>query len=160
MYKGQDLSKEGMGYANIATARKYMDEWPIRKDFDATLPENYWYDYQLVRYAADTMNHQHMIGQTMVHDSDFDRGNLYLKDLPDGKAKELYNRLFEIHKTKWQKRSEAQQREADEIGLQLDKLGWYCDLIDQDTDDYWKRYRKYKKQHLSFVEKEVQITVT
>lgn len=39
MYKGVSLDKAGMGYSSIQSAKHYMDEKPIRKDFDAALPK-------------------------------------------------------------------------------------------------------------------------
>ena len=59
MYKGVSLDKAGMGYSSIQSAKHYMDEKPVRKDFDVSLPKNYWYvpshrakEY-LLRWALD-----------------------------------------------------------------------------------------------------------
>ena len=41
MYKGNSLDKAGFGYSSIQSAKHYMDERPVQKDFDATLPERY-----------------------------------------------------------------------------------------------------------------------
>lgn len=37
MYKGVSLDKAGMGYSSLQSAKHYMDEKPIRKDFDLEL---------------------------------------------------------------------------------------------------------------------------
>ena len=42
--------------------------------------------------------------------------------------------------------------------IELDKRGWYYVLF-EDTKDYWKKYRAYKKTNVEYVEKTVKIKV-
>ena len=42
--------------------------------------------------------------------------------------------------------------------VELDKRGWYYSLF-EDTKDYWKKYRAYKKANVEYVEKTVNIKV-
>ena len=138
MYKGVSLDKAGMGYSSIQSAKHYMDEKPIRKDFDKSLPKNYWYEFEYVyKHNGHVSGSCISEGDYQFHDTDYDE-KFYIKDLT-GKDKELWDKVYAI---------EDKYRER----------GWYYALF-EDTKDYWKKYRAYKKANVEYVEKSVKIKV-
>ena len=44
-YKDQNIANNPLGYTNVNNARKRMKADEVIKDFEATLPENYWLDH-------------------------------------------------------------------------------------------------------------------
>lgn len=83
MYKGVSLDKAGMGYSSIQSAKHYMDEKPIRKDFDAALPKNYWYEFEYVHKHNGREMSDHLISAVAnytFHNTDYDE-EFYIKDL-------------------------------------------------------------------------------
>ena len=163
MYKGNSLDKAGMGYSSIKSAQHYMDENPIKKDFDATLPKNYWYQFKYAYKHNDRESNNHMssIAGYNFHDTDYEE-KFYIKDLT-GKDKELWDKVYAIeekyrNRLGWGWAGEKVQKEMYALFIELDKHGWYYSLF-EDTDDYWKKYRAYKKANVEYVEKTVSIKV-
>lgn len=156
MYKGISLDKAGMGYSSIQSAKHYMDETPVRKDFDATLPKNYWYEFEYVHKHNGRVNDNHMssiVGYNF-HDTDYEE-KFYIKDLT-GKDKELWDKVYAIEDKYrdhgWAWAGEKVEKEMYSLFKKLDKRGWYY-LLFEDTDDYWKKYRAYKKANVAYVGK-------
>lgn len=162
MYKGNSLDKAGMGYSSIQSARHYMDEKPVQKDFDATLPERYWYEFEYVykHNGQERDSHINYIANHIFHDTDYEE-QFYIKDLT-GEDKELWDKVFAIedkHRERgWGWAGEKVEKEMYSLLAELDKRGWYHSLF-EDTADYNKKYRKYKKENVQFVEKDVKIQV-
>ena len=129
MYKGVSLDKAGMGYSSVQSAKHYMDEKPIRKDFDKTLPKNYWYEFEYVHKHNGHVNDNRISYEAnyQFHDTDYEE-EFYIKDLT-GKDKELWDKVYAIEE------------------------------LFEDTKDYWKKYRAYKKANVEYVEKSVKIKV-
>ena len=96
MYKGVSLDKAGMGYSSLQSAKHYMDETPIRKDFDKTLPKNYWYEFEYAYKHNGHTNDNHMssIVNYQFHDTDYEE-KFYIKDMT-GKDKELWDKVYAI----------------------------------------------------------------
>lgn len=163
MYKGVSLDKAGMGYSSIKSAQHYMDENPIKKDFDATLPKNYWYEFKFAykHNGRESNNHICSIVGYNFHDTDYEE-KFYIKDMT-GKDKELWDKVYAIeekyrNRRGWGWAGEKVQKEMYSLFKQLDKRGWYYTLF-EDTKDYWKKYRAYKKTNVEYVEKTVNIKV-
>jgi hypothetical protein len=152
-----------MGYSSIKSAQHYMDEKLIKKDFDATLPKNYWYEFEYVYKHNGHVNDNRMSSVTdyQFHNTDYEE-EYYIKDLT-GKDKELWDKVYAI-KEKYRNRGgwgwagEKVQKEMYALFIELDKRGWYYTLF-EDTKDYWKKYRAYKKANVEYVEKTVKIKV-
>lgn len=158
IYKGKNLARTEMGYNNEACARSRMDEMPIISDFRKMLPEDYWWEFQYVMKHKGTIS-GHIIGEPPdMHDPDYDT-KVLVKDLTDKKVQKLYRRLFDITRKRYDEQSEAERKEVIKIGKELDKLGWFFRLGGCDTKDYDKKYRKYKKENLTFIKKDVEIIV-
>ena len=96
MYKGVSLDKAGMGYSSVKSAKHYMDEKPIREDFDKALPKNYWYEFEYVHKHNDRVNDNFIssIADYKFHDTDYEE-EFYIKDLT-GKDKELWDKVYTI----------------------------------------------------------------
>ena len=163
MYKGVSLDKAGMGYSSIKSAQHYMDENPIKKDFDAMLPKNYWSEFKFAykHNGCENNNHMSSIVNYQFHDTDYEE-KFYIKDMT-GKDKELWDKVYVIeekyrNRRGWGWAGEKVQKEMYSLFKQLDKRGWYYSLF-EDTDDYWKKYRAYKKANVEYVEKTVNIKV-
>ena len=160
MYKGVSLDKAGMGYSSIQSAKHYMDEKPIRKDFDATLPKNYWYEFKYVYKHNGHVNNNHInsVADYQFHDTDYDE-KFYIKDLT-GKDKELWDKVYVIEdkyrERDWAWAGKKVEKEMNALHVELDKHCWYYALF-EDTKDYWKKYRVYKKANVEYVEKSVKI---
>ena len=162
MYKGVSLDKAGMGYSSIQSAKHYMDEKPIRKDFDKSLPKNYWYEFEYVHKHNGHISDSRISseGDYQFHDTDYEE-EFYIKDLT-GKDKELWDKVYAIEdkyrERGWAWASKKVQKEMYALYVELDKRGWYYALF-EDTNDYWKKYRAYKKANVEYVEKSVKIKV-
>lgn len=162
MYKGVSLDKAGMGYSSIKSAQHYMDENPIKKDFDATLPKNYWYEFEYAykHNGRESNTHMSSIVKYNFHDTDYEE-KFFIKDLT-GKDKELWDKVYAIEdkyrERGWGWAGKEVEKEMYSLFKQLDKRGWYYSLF-EDTDDYWKKYRAYKKANVEYVEKTVKIKV-
>ena len=162
MYKGVSLDKAGMGYSSLQSAKHYMDEKPIRKDFDKTLPKNYWYEFEYVykHNGDENDNLMSSIVNYQFHDTDYEE-KFYIKDLT-GKDKELWDKVYAIEdkyrERGWGWAGKEVEKEMYSLFKQLDKRGWYYSLF-EDADDYWKKYRAYKKANVEYVEKSVKIKV-
>ena len=162
MYKGVSLDKAGMGYSSLQSAKHYMDEKPIRKDFDKTLPKNYWYEFEYVykHNGDENDNLMSSIVNYQFHDTDYEE-KFYIKDLT-GKDKELWDKVYAIEdkyrERGWGWAGKEVEKEMYSLFKQLDKRGWYYSLF-EDADDYWKKYRAYKKANVEYVEKTVKIKV-
>ena len=164
MYKGVSLDKAGMGYSSIQSAKHYMDEKPVRKDFDASLPKNYWYEFEYVHkhngHKSDSDSFMSSAAEYNFHDTDYE-DEFYIKDLT-GKDKELWDKVYAIEdkyrERGWGRAGKKVQKEMYALLIELDKRGWYYTLF-EDTKDYWKKYRAYKKANVEYVEKTVNIKV-
>lgn len=164
MYKGVSLDKAGMGYSSLQSAKHYMDEKPVRKDFDASLPKNYWYEFEYVHkhngHKSDSDSLMSSAAEYNFHDTDYE-DEFYIKDLT-GKDKELWDKVYAIEdkyrERGWGQASKKVQKEMYALLIELDKRGWYYTLF-EDTKDYWKKYRAYKKANVEYVEKTVKIKV-
>ena len=162
MYKGVSLDKAGMGYSSIQSAKHYMDEKPIRKDFDKSLPKNYWYEFEYVHKHNGHVNDNRISseGDYQFHDADY-KEEFYIKDLT-GKDKELWDKVYAIEdkyrERGWGWAGKKVQNEMYALQIELDKRGWFYVLF-EDTKDYWKKYRAYKKTNVEYVEKAVKIKV-
>ena len=159
MYKGQSLDKAGMGYSNVKSARHYMNDRPVRKDFDKTLPERYWYEFEYVyKHNGQEMSRESH-GHTF-HECEYEE-KFFVKDLT-GKDRELWDKVFAIEdkyrERGWGWAGEKVEKEMYTLLIELDNRGWYYTLFEE-TTDYWKRYRKYFKENVEFVEKEVKVSV-
>ncbi len=42
-YKNQDLSKKGLGYSSINSAKKFMNQSLIIEDFNKLFSDDYWF---------------------------------------------------------------------------------------------------------------------
>ena len=161
MYKGQSLDRAGMGYSNKASARQYMNDRPVREDFAKTLPKNYWYEFEYV-YKHNGMRRDMEIGSTgyKYHDTDYEE-KFFIKDLT-GKDKEICDKIYAIedkHRARgWGWAGDKVRKEMERLLVELDKLGWYHALFEE-TTDYWKRYRRFFKENVEFVEKKVKVSV-
>lgn len=162
MYKGVSLNKAGMGYSSVQSAQHYMDETPIRTDFDKSLPKNYWYEFEYVYKHNDDINDNRISSVTdyQFHDTDYEE-KFYIKDLT-GKDKELWDKVYAIEdkyrERGWGWAGKKVEKEMYTLLEKLDKRGWYYSLY-EDTKDYWKKYRAYKKANVEYVEKTVKIKV-
>ena len=164
MYKGVSLDKAGMGYSSIKSAQHYMDEKPVRKDFDASLPKNYWYEFEYVHkhngHKSDSDSLMSSAAEYNFHDTDYE-DEFYIKDLT-GKDKELWDKVYAIEdkyrERGWGWAGKKVEKEMYTLLKELDKRGWYYTLF-EDTKDYWKKYRAYKKANVEYVEKMVKIKV-
>ena len=140
-----------------------MDEKPIREDFDKSLPKNYWYEFEYVhKHNGREMSDHHIstVADYTFHDTDYEE-EFYLKDLT-GKDKELWDKVYAIEdkyrERGWGWAGKKVQNEMYALQIELDKRGWYYVLF-EDTKDYWKKYRAYKKANVEYVEKTVKIKV-
>lgn len=162
MYKGVSLDKAGMGYSSIQSAQHYMDEKPIREDFDKSLPKNYWYEFEYVYKHNGDVNDNlfSSVVNYPFHDTDYEE-KFYIKDLT-GKDKELWDKVYAIEdkyrERGWGWAGKKVEKEMYALLEKLDKRGWYYSLY-EDTKDYWKKYRAYKKANVEYVEKTVKIKV-
>lgn len=163
MYKGVSLDKAGMGYSSIKSAQHYMDEKPIKKDFDAALPKNYWYEFEYVYKHNDRELKGHHIcdiANYTFHDTDYE-GEFYIKDLT-GEDKKLWDKVFDIEEKYreggWAWAGKKVEKKMYTLLIELDKRGWYHSLF-ENSNDYWKKYRAYKKANVEYVEKTVEINV-
>ena len=162
MYKGVSLDKAGMGYSSIKSAQHYMDERPIREDFDKSLPKNYWYEFEYVYKHNGDVNDNCISSEAgyKFHDTDYEE-KFYIKDLT-GKDKELWDKVYAIEdkyrERGWGWAGKKVEKEMYTLLEKLDKRGWYYSLY-EDTKDYWKKYRAYKKANVEYVEKTVKIKV-
>ena len=164
MYKGVSLDKAGMGYSSIKSAQHYMDEKPVRKDFEASLPKNYWYEFEYVHkhngHKSDSDSLMSSAAEYNFHDTDYE-DEFYIKDLT-GKDKELWDKVYAIEdkyrECGWGWAGKKVQKEMYALLIELDKRGWYYTLFEE-TKDYWKKYRAYKKANVEYVEKTVKIKV-
>ena len=162
MYKGVSLDKAGMGYSSLQSAKHYMDEKPIREDFDKSLPKNYWYEFEYVYKHNGDVNDNLFRSESnyQFHDTDYEE-KFYIKDLT-GKDKELWDKVYAIEdkyrERGWGWAGKKVEKEMYALLEKLDKRGWYYTLF-EDTKDYWKKYRAYKKANVEYVEKTVKIKV-
>ena len=163
MYKGNSLDKAGFGYSSIQSAKHYMDERPVQKDFDATLPERYWYEFAYAyKHNGREMTDHHIcaVAKYNFHATEYD-DQFYIKDLT-GEDKELWDKVFAIEDKYrgrgWAWAGKEVEKEMYALLIELDKRGWYHSLF-EDEVDYCKKYRKYKKENVQFVEKDVKIEV-
>lgn len=94
------------------------------------------------------------------HDTDYE-DQFYIKDLT-GEDKELWDKVFAIEDKYrgrgWAWAGKKVEKEMYALHVELDKRGWYYTLF-EDTKDYWKKYRAYKKANVEYVEKTVKIKV-
>ena len=163
MYKGVSLDKAGMGYSSVKSAQHYMDEKPVKKDFDKTLPENYWYQFEYV-YKHNGREMENSLRSSIVgynfHNTDYE-DKFYIKDLT-GKDKELWDKVYAIEdkyrERGWGWAGKEVEKEMYSLFKKLDERGWYYSLF-EDTNDYYKKYRAYKKANVEYVEKSVKIKV-
>jgi hypothetical protein len=79
-----------------------------------------------------------------------------------GKDKELWDKVYAIEDKYrdrgWGWAGKKVEKEMYALLEKLDKRGWYYTLF-EDTKDYWKKYRTYKKANVEYVEKTVKIKV-
>ena len=163
MYKGVSLDKAGMGYSSIQSAKHYMDEKPVQKDFDKLLPKNYWYKFEYVyKHNGREMSNHHIcaVANYTFHDTDYEE-QFYIKDLT-GEDKELWDKVFAIEDKYrgrgWAWAGKKVETKMYALFVELDKRGWYHSLFENEVD-YCKKYRAYKKANVEYVEKSVEIKV-
>ena len=105
-------------------------------------------------------HHISAVANYTFHDTDYEE-EFYIKDLT-GKDKELWDKVYAIEdkyrERGWGWAGEKVQKEMNALRIELDKRGWYYILF-EDTKDYWKKYRAYKKANVEYVEKSVEIKV-
>lgn len=170
IYKGKDLSKMGMGYSNVKSARKFMDHEPIIEDFNKLFDDDYWFEHKYVHPLDKTKStyypnrwggfcHSEL---SIPYHEDF-RTTIYLPNLPED-VKEIAIEYCKLYKEWWNHYEHDNERDR-EVAIRLDELSialtekGYGPHIYKDEKDYKKKLSKFITDNVEFVEKEVEITV-
>lgn len=161
IYKGKDLSKMGVGYSNVKSARKFMDSTKVVKDFDKSLPENYWNDF-LYTYLNDTTHPKksHNVctrRDIIIYDYDIKK-QIFVKDIDNEDIKKMYIELFSLYNILYYKRNLEQENRLVELATKISELGYYP-YVWKNDNDYKRKLSKFITNNVQFVEKEVEITI-
>ena len=111
-YKGECIGRRSDGYQTAAIARREMKWDEIIKDFEATLPEDFW-DKQLYvcRSDVDCTESMHTIdivrynGDNVFHQEDYAESyNKYLNDIRSSKHHKNVKVTVKVRYPLWEKR--------------------------------------------------------
>lgn len=159
-YKDQELSGNGFGYASLSSAKKYMNVGPLIQDYEKTLPEDYWTKYEHV-YRLETpwqLHHTpfYKYKELTRYDNFYhfylnvartdNSESIPMSKLPR-KVQELYDQIRNI-------KQPTEKRNI--LVFELLCLGYHPNIY-KDRKDYDKGLRKFKKENIKFVEKEITI---
>lgn len=179
-YKGENLSKTPLGYSNVTNARKRMDLTQVKKDFDETLPKDYWLDYYYIHELDnkwdenmifdkyDIRANSHFYCNICIYTKGYvKRQKLWLKSLD----KEMYDLFIELHNIK-EKIIEDHHNKIDtdqesyprrgpykNILIKILKKGYLPTMWKDDTD-YKKRLKKFIDNNVDFKEMEVDVILS
>lgn len=165
IYKGKDLSKMGMGYSNIKSARKFMTMDLIIEDFDKLFDDEYWFEHHYLLPLEKTKSYyKNMWGgytpgkeYSIDYQADYRAEHEYLPTLPED-VKVIVKEFMKLKKDWWKRRVLEEQIRMDELMMQLADKG-YSPHVYKDDKDYKKKLSKFVTENVQFVEKEVEITI-
>ena len=147
-YKNQDLSKKGLGYSSINSAKKFMDQTLIIEDFNKLFSDDYWFEHSYV-YKLETKKSYYpnrwggFANPNMSIDYQEDYNNkFYLPELPDD-IKKIVIKYFKLYNVWCKNRYDKDiSIKLDELSLQLVDKGYGPHLY-KDEKDYKKKLSKY-----------------
>lgn len=184
-YKDQNIANNPLGYTNVNNARKRMKADEVMKDFEATLPEDYWlnhiYVYELENawssdwndsIAADYKRDRYMrhhgvstsvfLYQTTIYTKGYTKPN---KSIPlmqlSPEIRNLYTRLYYLEKEVTKDRinkTETHKEEYVSLIKEILTKGYFPHLF-KEYKDRDKRYRKFVDEHVEFREMDVNIEI-
>lgn len=165
IYKGKDLSKMGMGYSNVKSARKFMDMTLIIEDFNKMFNKKYWFEHKYVYHLEEKKSpYPNRWGgfnckeYSIPFHNDNKRPVVYLPNLPDDVKviAEEYNNIYED----WTNHIDTLEFRIrlDELSLQLADKG-YSPHLYRDEKDYKKKLSRFITENVEFKEKDVTIEV-
>lgn len=166
-YKNQDLSKKGLGYSSINSAKKFMNQSLIIEDFNKLFSDDYWFEHFYV-YKLETKKSYYpnrwggFANPNMSIDYQEDYNNkFYLPELPED-IKKIVIEYFNFYYKEWYKNRNWTDNNLkirlDELSLQLVNKGYGPHLY-KDDKDYKKKLSKYIKENVEFKEMDVEIVI-
>lgn len=170
IYKNKDLSKTSMGYSNVKSARKFMNQEPIIEDFNKFFDDNYWFEHKYVcpLDITEKSSYPNRWGGFYYSDLSLEyqenfKTHIYLPELSED-VKEIVKQYCKLYK-EWSHRDEITKERIKEISIRLDELSLeltkngYGPHIYKDEKEYKKKLSKYISDNVKFVEKNVEIIV-
>lgn len=157
-YKGKNISNNPLGYTTVQNARKRMNSKNVIKDFDKTLPEDYWFDY-LYSYENDDVNTiDFNVGYNeyvVVKDYDI-RKKVYLKDIKNDEVISIYRKLKYYYDNILNNYSNKEIEHIKDLAKRISNLGYYP-YCWKDDKDYKKKFSKFVTDNVEFREMDVNI---
>ncbi len=168
-YKGENISNNPLGYSSVSNAKKRMKQDDVVKDFDKTLPEDYWLGHMYIYELANPWNedikpndrndfmfknkqvntHGGMFCITYYTNGYIKDGSLTnLKDLPD----DVYELFVSLYKAE-----ETNNKELYEPTLYAILRKGFLPVLFKDKKDYKKRFNKFVSDNVEFREIEVNV---
>ena len=171
-YKGENISNNPLGYTNATNARKRMNDEEVRKDFEKTLPSEYWFDYY---YTCELENpwsedikpenrkyRVHTLGclfRINIYIDGYTSKKVMFRELPDN-AQELFKKELSFRNDYYVTRDYDPEtaNSYKEVLYGLLRAGYYPHLWKDETD-YKKRYAKFVKENVEFRELDVDVVI-
>ena len=174
-YKGKNISKNPLGYTNIANARKRMDDKEVLNDFKNTLPKDYWIKHYIVyelenpwieqwmnnikgsEYGIFTTHYWYNI-TIYTHGYIVISSKKYIEELPQD-IRGLFIKLHKLESLAIEDYKLEHTTYKEEYKMLLYKIlsnGYYPSLH-KDDNDFKKRYSKFITNNVEFKEMDINI---
>ena len=160
-YKGENISANPLGYTSVQNARKRMKKEVVEKDFEATLPADYWLGHSYTFGNKPSQTEYHSIGfNYIVVVNAYDTSKVtHLRDIENEELIDLFRKIMAYYGKNWQDRTKEEADAIKEVVLKVSSLGYYP-YTWKDFTDYNKRYRKFVSDNVEFRELDVEIKLT
>lgn len=161
-YKGKNIANNPLGYTSEKNAKLRMKMNDIVKDFESTLPENYWDDYLYLYELENPWREDYNAENKKEYRLSEAGGRFYNRFFLKGYVKNdrKYLKTFSDEMISLIKL--VNQTEDEETYLvnmkKLLELGLYPHAWKDETD-YNKRLKKFIKDNVEFKELEVEINI-
>lgn len=160
-YKGECIAKTPLGYTNVTNARKRMDDYDVKKDFEKTLPKDYWYRHYYTYRLKEPWSKDIRPGQwnTSTSVGRFST-EYYTRGYVDHDTQVYFDNLPKSTATAYRILEETNDRDEYRTVLYtLLENGW-MPVLWKDMKDYDKRYLRFIKENVEFREVEIEVTAT
>lgn len=171
-YKGKNISNNPLGYTNATNARKRMNDEEVRRDFEKTLPDDYWFEHyracELANPWSEDIKPENkkynvnisvcLFGLTIYTDGYIGK-EIKFEELPDN-VQTLFRKELTF-RDGYYVASDYDPETVDsykEVLYGLLKAGYYPYLWKDETD-YKKRYLKFIKENVEFKEMDVDVVI-
>jgi len=168
-YKGENISNNPLGYSSVSNAKKRMKQDDVVKDFDKTLPEDYWLGHMYIYELANPWNED--IRPNDVNKSIYENKRVnthgamffityytlgYTKDGSLTNLKDLPDDVYELFVSLY-KAEETSNKELYELTLYAILRKGFLPALFKDKKDYKKRFNKFVSDNVEFREIEVNV---